>query len=63
MVMKMDEICRRPGAAPLRDAFRDALREQEAELASAQVSLDVLQEFAAERDLEEKAPPPLQTLP
>ena len=53
-IMKMDEICSRPGAAPLRELFKDALGAQEAEVATAQVMLDVLQQFAAEVEEEEK---------
>ena len=53
--MKMDEICSRPGAAPLRELFKDALGAQEAEVATAQVMLDVLQQFAAEVEEEEMA--------
>ena len=52
-IMKMDEICSRPGAAPLRELFKDALGAQEAEVATAQVMLDVLQQFAAEFEDEE----------
>ena len=50
--MRMDELCSRPGSAPLRELFAEALAAQEGDLYSAQAMLDVLQQFATEAEAE-----------
>ena len=51
-IMRMDEVCSRPGSAPLRELFAEALAAQEGDLYSAQAMLDVLQQFATEAEAE-----------
>ena len=50
-IMKIDEICSKPGAMPLRVLFADALRAQEDDMLSAQLMLEILQELAVEADV------------
>ena len=50
-IMKIDEICSKPGSMPLRILFEDALRAQEHDMLSAQLMFEILQGFATEADV------------
>ena len=51
-IVKIDEICNRSGAMPLKILFADKLKDQEDDRLSAQLMLDILQEFATKADAE-----------
>ena len=55
-IMRMDDVCSRPGSAPLREVFAEALVPQEGDVYSVQEMLDVLQQFATEAEAEAMGP-------
>ena len=51
-IMRIDDVCSRPGSFPLKKLLAEALVAQEGDVHSAQKMLDVLQQFATEAEAE-----------